>query len=35
MRDRKNERGIFSAIITGFVGLAFEGISSFSTSQKT
>ena len=25
----KNKRGIFSAIITGFIGLAFEGISSF------
>ena len=25
----ENKRGIFSAIITGFVGLAFEGISSF------
>ena len=28
MKDRKI-RGIFSAIITGFIGLAFEGISSF------
>ena len=28
----KNKRGIFSAIITGFIGLAFEGISRFSTS---
>ena len=26
---QKNKRGIFSAIITGFTGLAFEGISSF------
>ena len=26
---RKNKRGIFSTIISGFVGLAFEGISSF------
>ena len=25
----KNKRGIFSAIITGFIGLAFKGISSF------
>ena len=25
----KNKRGIFNAIITGFIGLAFEGISSF------
>ena len=25
----KNKRGIFTAIITGFIGLAFEGISSF------
>ena len=25
----KNKRGIFSAIITGVIGLAFEGISSF------
>ena len=25
----KNKRGIFSAIITCFIGLAFEGISSF------
>ena len=26
---RKNKRGIFSAVITGFIGLAFKGISSF------
>ena len=26
---RKSKRGIFSAIISGFAGLAFEGISSF------
>ena len=26
---RKSKRGIFSTIISGFVGLAFEGISSF------
>ena len=26
---RKSKRGIFSAIISGFVGLAFEGISCF------
>ena len=25
----KNRRGIFSTFITGFIGLAFEGISSF------
>ena len=25
----KNKRGIFSAIITGFIGLAFKGIASF------
>ena len=29
MRDGKIKRGIFSASITGFIGLAFEGISSF------
>ena len=29
MKDGKNIRGIFSAVITGFIGLAFEGISSF------
>ena len=28
-KGQKNKRGIFSAIITGFIGLAFEGISSF------
>ena len=27
--DRKHKREIFSTIISGFVGLAFEGISSF------
>ena len=26
---RKSKRGVFGAIISGFVGLAFEGISSF------
>ena len=26
---QKNKRGIFSTIITGFIGLAFEGISNF------
>ena len=26
---QKNKRGICSAIITGFIGLVFEGISSF------
>ena len=25
----KNKRGIFSAMITGFTGLTFQGISSF------
>ena len=25
----RNKRGIFGAIISGFIGLAFEGISSF------
>ena len=29
MMDRKIKKGIFSAIITGFIGLAFEAISSF------
>ena len=28
-KGRKSKRGIFSTIIIGFVGLAFEGISSF------
>ena len=28
-KGRKSKRGIFSAIISGFVGLAFKGISSF------
>ena len=28
-KGRKSKRGIFSAIISGFVGLAFEGILSF------
>ena len=27
--DHRNKRGIFSALISGFTGLAFEGISSF------
>ena len=26
---RKSKRGVFSTIISGFVGLAYEGISSF------
>ena len=26
---RKSKRGIFSTVISGFVGLAFEGILSF------
>ena len=29
MGDKKIKRGMFSAIITGFIELAFEGISSF------
>ena len=28
-KGRKSKIGIFSAIISGFVGLAFEGVSSF------
>ena len=31
---QKNKRGIFSAIILGFIGLAFEGISSFLHHKK-
>ena len=27
--QRKNERASFGAIISGFLGLAFEGVSSF------
>ena len=27
--EQRNKRGIFGAIISGFIGLAFEGISSF------
>ena len=27
--EQKNKRGIFGTIISGFIGLAFEGISSF------
>ena len=27
--EHRNKRGIFSEIISGFIGLAFEGISSF------
>ena len=27
--EQRNKRGIFGAIILGFIGLAFEGISSF------
>ena len=26
---QKSKRGIFGALISGFIGLAFEGISSF------
>ena len=28
-KGQKNKRGAFTAIITGFIGLAFKGISSF------
>ena len=28
-KEHRNKRGIFGAIISGFLGLAFEGISSF------
>ena len=28
-KEQKNKRGIFGAIVSGFIGLAFEGISSF------
>ena len=28
-KERRNKRGIFGAIISGFLGLTFEGISSF------
>ena len=31
---RKSERGIFSTKISGFVGLAFEGISSFLNNKR-
>ena len=31
---RKSKRGIFGTIILGFVGVAFEGISSFLHSRK-
>ena len=27
--EQRNKRGIFGAIISGFIGLAFESISSF------
>ena len=27
--EQRNKRGISGAIISGFIGLAFEGISSF------
>ena len=27
--EQRNKRGIFATIISGFIGLAFEGISSF------
>ena len=30
-KKHRNKRGIFGAIISGFLGLAFEGISSFYT----
>ena len=28
-REHRNKKGIFGAIISGFLGLAFEGISSY------
>ena len=28
-KEKRNKRGIFGTIISGFLGLAFEGISSF------
>ena len=27
--EQRNKRGIFGTIISGFIGLAFEGITSF------
>ena len=33
-KGKKSKRGIFSAIISGFVGLAFEGILTFWHRQK-
>ena len=33
-KGQKNKRGIFSTIITGFIGLAFEEISSFCTTKR-
>ena len=32
--EQRNERGIFGAIISGYIGLAFEGISSFLHHKK-
>ena len=29
MRDKRNRRGIISSVISGVIGLAYEGISSF------
>ena len=28
-RDKRHKRGIISSLISGFIGLAYEGISSF------
>ena len=33
--DRKNKRGIFSLIISGFIGLAFKGIWAFYIIEDT
>ena len=33
-KGRKSKRGIFSAIISGFVGLAFKGILSFLNNRR-
>ena len=34
LREHRNERGILGAIISGFLALAFEGISSFSHHKR-
>ena len=28
-KDRKEKRGIITSLVTGFIGLAYEGISSY------